>query len=44
MRWFVSRSAVRGSFKAPPAGPWDGYFYTGPTKHFGHAPSRGGKR
>ena len=43
VRWFVSRSAVRGNFKKPKPGPWSGYFYDGPTRHFGHSPPRGSK-
>ena len=44
-RWFTSRSAVRSStFKKPPSGPWDGYFYTGSTVHFGHNEPKGAKK
>jgi hypothetical protein len=36
--WHVNKSAVRGAVKKPPSGPWDGYFYDGPSWHFGHFP------
>jgi hypothetical protein len=40
-RWFRSASAVRGAVKKP-AG-FEDWFYTGPTRHFGHAPPRKGR-
>jgi hypothetical protein len=39
-RWFVSKSAVRGEVKKPEGQQFAGYFYTGPSQHFGHFPPR----
>ena len=39
-KWFVSKSAVRGEVKKPADPVFAGYFYTGPTLHFGHYPPR----
>lgn len=37
-RWFVSRSAIRYQMKKPLG--FEAWFYTGPTLHFGHFPSK----
>jgi hypothetical protein len=39
-RWFTSKSAVRGHVKVPEDPRLAGYFYCGPSKHFGHYPPR----
>ena len=43
-KWHVNRSAVRLPFKKPPPGPWDGYFYDGPSLNFGHVTKTKGKK
>lgn len=35
-QWFRSASAVRGPFKK--IAGFEAWFYTGPTRHFGHMP------
>jgi len=44
VRWFRSRSAISGHVKTPTDPKFAGYFYCGPTRHFGHSPSKKGKR
>lgn len=39
-RWHTNKSAVRGQVKKPVGAVFAGYFYTGPTLHFGHYPPR----
>jgi hypothetical protein len=38
-RWHTNVSAVQAFFKVPAGWAASGYFYTGPTLHFGHAPA-----
>jgi hypothetical protein len=42
-RWHTNASAVKAFFKVPKGWEGTGWFYTGPTKHFGHSPPRKGK-
>lgn len=42
--WFVSKSAVRHQVKKPEGEQFSGYFYTGPSLHFGHFPPKKGNR
>ncbi len=39
VRWHTNASAVKAFFKKPKGWEKSGYFYTGPTRHFGHVPS-----
>lgn len=39
VRWHINASAVGAFFKVPKGWAKSGYFYTGPTLHFGHVPS-----
>ena len=43
-QWFTSKSAVRSSIGGVAANQYPGYFYTGPSVHFGHMPPKKGKR
>jgi hypothetical protein len=38
MAYFVSRSAIRAYLRKPKG--FEAWFYTGPTRHFGHAPPK----
>ena len=38
-RWHTNVSAVQAFFKVPKDLASSGYFYTGPTLHFGHSPA-----
>lgn len=43
--WKVSKSALNGHFAIPKGWESSGYFYLGPTAHFGHyPPKKGGKK
>lgn len=39
-RWHTNISAVKAFFKIPKGWANSGYFYTGPTRSFGHSPPR----
>jgi hypothetical protein len=44
-RWRTNASAVKAFFKKPKGWALSGYFYTGPTRDFGHfPPTKGGKK
>ena len=45
-KWFYSRSRVRWPFKKPAKldPRLEGYFYTGPSNHFGHMPPKKGNK
>jgi hypothetical protein len=42
VRWVYNKGRVSGSFKKIIG--FEAWFYTGPSKHFGHYPASGGKR
>lgn len=41
-RWVYNKSRVSGYFKK--VAGFEDWFYTGPTRHFGHFPPSGNKR